>query len=42
MSLLSFFFAVLLHDLKVSRLPDHERRDVTNIYLSSIKEVNYD
>ena len=28
--------------LKVSRLLGHERRDVTNIYLSSIKEVNYD
>ena len=30
------------HSLKVSRLLGHERRDVTNIYLSSIKEVNYD
>ena len=27
--------------LKVSRLLGHERRDVTNIYLSSIKEVNH-
>lgn len=28
--------------LKVSRLLGHERRDVTNIYLSSIEEVNHD